>query len=347
MSLPFDPPAVPKDDPGTVMRERRVTQRATLVVGAWGLATTAVGTAIGVTLQILGSPNASAVFGVGGLVMGLAAGVGVLVLERTQARGRPALVGARGLDERPLHGAVLGLPIVLALPAVLWLVVVGSLAVQSLVPAGLFGLGALALAFAGLQVLAQHRLARALESLDEAPSEEAMLRLTTLAKSPLTPRAARRTAQLAVAMTRLQEGRGLEALGWFEGIEDGEAAAWAATGRAMASLLLAQAPSDAEAHLQAAFDSDHANAVRAQADAVRVLVVWRRDGPDAARRLAEQLHGTDATPLHLALLARLRAITGDEDGAFALDTPAIRALVASGLGRAIPELHPPAPSSSR
>lgn len=347
MSRPFDPPAPTPVDPREVARERTTTRRWALVVGAWGLSTTALGTALGATLQIVGSPDAAARYGILGLVSGLVVGGLALALERGQASHRPELLDSAGVGDRPLHGAVLGLPIALALPALLWLVVVASVALRSAIPAVLFGSGALALAFAGLQVLARHRLARALEDLQTRRHPGATDTLEVLARSPLSPRSVRTTAQLSVAMTRLQEGRGLEALGWFEGIDDGEAAAWAATGRAMASLLVGQDPADAEAHLTSAFDSEHAGVVRAQADAVRILVVWRREGPEPARRLAEALLTDAATPLHLALLARLCALGGDPQRAAQLDSPTVQALVDSGLGRAIGELHPGGPTPGR
>ncbi|MEM6929095.1 MAG: hypothetical protein AAF602_19310 [Myxococcota bacterium] len=337
MSRPFDPPA---SLPAELARERTTARRWALVVGAWGLATTVVGTAVGATLQVLGAPDAAARLGLTGLVAGLGLGSVALFLERTQASRRPELLDGRGLGDRPLHGAVLGLPIVIALPALLWLVVVASVALESAIPAVLFGAGALGLAIAGFRVLAHHRLARALEAMEGRREPGSTSTLELLAESPLSPRQVRRTAKLSIAMTRLQEGRGLDALGWFEDLDDGEIGAWAATGRAMASLLLGQDPSDAEVHLAAAFESPWANEVRAQADAVRILVVWRRDGARAARALAESLRSAGSTPLHLALLVRLRAIAEDTSGAAALESDGVRALISSGLGRAIPELTP-------
>ncbi len=334
MSRPFDPPASSRD----LARERTTTRRWALVVGAWGLATTTVGTAVGATLQVLGTPDAAARLGILGLVAGLGVGGIALLLEREQASGRPELVDSRGFGDRPLHGAVLGLPILVALPALLWLVVIASVARGSVLVGILFGVGALGLAFAGLRVLARHRLARALEGLEGRREGGATDELELLARSPLSPGRIRRTARLSVGLARLQQGRGLEALAWFESLDDGEAGAWASTGRAMASLLLGQDPCIAEAHLAEAFASPHAGEVRAQADAVRILVVWRRDGPGDARTLAESLRSARATPLHLALLAQLRAMDGDRDGAEALDSESVRDLVSSALGRAIPEL---------
>ncbi|MEO0606306.1 MAG: hypothetical protein AAF211_33060, partial [Myxococcota bacterium] len=125
MSLPFDPPA---SLPAELARERTTARRWALVVGAWGLATTAVGTAAGATLQVMGNPDAAARLGLLGLVAGVCLGMVALLLERTQASRRPELLDGRGLGDRPLHGAVLGLPIVIALPALLWLVVIASVA---------------------------------------------------------------------------------------------------------------------------------------------------------------------------------------------------------------------------
>ncbi|HHO54594.1 MAG TPA: hypothetical protein ENK18_27895 [Deltaproteobacteria bacterium] len=331
---PFEPPV---RDPAQ-LEAHASTTRWGGVVGAWGLSGAVVGTSVGATLQLTGAGSSAALLaGTGGLSLGAVLGIGALLWDR--AVDRPALVDGLGGTSRPLHGAVLGIPILLALPALLTLVVVATVALGSALPALIFGATALGVVLAGQRVWSSHRLARALEALEAGRQEEARHTLQRLAQRWWVSARARQTARLDLAMLALQEGQATEALRWLEGLEGGIAGAWASLGRALACLLLDEPHERAEAHLRQALTGPRARAIQAQADAVRILVVWRGKGADEARRLAEQLHGPGATPLHEALLARLRAGAGDDLGAQALSRGPVQALVASGLGRAIEELQ--------
>ena len=142
-----------------------------------------------------------------------------------------------------------------------------------------------------------------------------------------------------LAMVALQQGRADEALLWLEGRWRGPAAAWAAAGRALALLLLPDRSADAEDALREVLRLPGRAAVDAEVDAVRVLLVWRQEGAAVARALAEQLDGPGAGVLHRALLAALRQAEGDHAGADRIARqPAVKDLLATGLGRAIEEL---------
>ena len=331
---PFDPP---EPWPSQRRPPSRATSRWGLVVGTWGLCGAVVGTAVGVTLQVTqGMAGASAQAGIGGMVAGAGLGLVVLLADRAWARQRPALVTGRGDASRPMHGAVLGTPILLALPALLVLVVVGSVGLQSVIPGLVFAMVALALGWAGQRVWSGHRLARALELVEAGRPGAAGAALSALARHPVASRQARRTARLNLGMLALQEGRGADALDALQGLSEGEAGAWAAVGRALAHLLLDRPPERAEADLKLVSARGASASVLAQADAVRILVVWRRSGPEDAFDLGQRLDGPMATPLHHALLGALR----DRLGVDPVPSPeAVVALRCSGLGRSIPELR--------
>jgi hypothetical protein len=193
-----------------------------VVPAAWGLAGGACGTALGLTVQLTQAVSGAAASGglaaaAGGALLGAVA----LIIERRSSLSRPELVDGRGTRSRPLHGAVLFLPVLVAFPSLLWLVFAGSIGVDSLLPAVAFGMIAVVVAVAG----------------------------------------------------------------------------------------------------------------------VRVLLVWRRDGEQAAREVAEHLFGPQATALHRALLARLREKAGELDEARGLRGAEVRQLLSGGLGQAIHELR--------
>ncbi|MBX2796653.1 MAG: hypothetical protein KTR31_03255 [Myxococcales bacterium] len=329
---PFDPPAGGDE----IARERASTMRWGLVMGTWGLCGTAVGTAVGSLLQITqGVAGAAATGGTTGMAAGGALGVGVLLWDRMAASQRPVVAGPSGRDARPLHGAVLGLPLAAALPAVGVLAVVSTVASGSPLAAVGFGMVGVAVVWAAQRVWSHHRLARALEA--EGERAERMLR--GVAGHPLLSSQVRRTARVNLAMLALRQGRGADALEAFEGVWRGAAACWVAVGRALAHLLVDDPPSRAAAHLRIARSGSGARVVAAEADAVEVLITWRSQGAEAARVLAEERHGPAATALHTALLQQLRTLGGDDWGASALHGDAVAAVRASGLGAAIPELQ--------
>lgn len=310
-----------------------------LVLGAWGLAGGAVGTAVGVTLQVTRAvADAGATFALCGMLAGAALGALALYVERSGSGARPELTDARGTRFRPLHGLVLGAPVVVAVPASLWMAVVSSVALDSLVPAFTFGMVAVGVGWGGVRVWARHRLARALESLEVGRAEHAVPVLVRLGSAWWTGRNVRSTARLNLAMLALNDGDGDEALRWVEGVSGGVAGAWAATTRALGLLLRGDPPDDAEHWLTLAVNAPGGRAVQPEADAVRVLLVWRQDGETVARQVGEQLLGPTATALHRALLATLRERAGQIESARDLRTDDVLSLLAGRLGGAIPEL---------
>jgi hypothetical protein len=311
-----------------------------LVIGAWALAGAAVGTAAGITAQwVRGIAAAGAVAGIGGIFVGGMFGAAALASERARSVYRPELTDARGARVRPLHGALLALPSGVAVPALLWLVVLGTVALRSWVPAATFGTGAFVVGWASVRAVARHRLTRALEALEQGRPEDAVGPLHQLASSWLAGRSVRGAAALNLAMLALNAGNAEETLRWASQVRVGAGRAWAATTRALALLLRGDPPEDAEEALAEAARAPAARAVQPESDAVRILVVWRREGEAPARRLAEGLYGPAATALHRALLARLRERTGEADGARELRTAEVQALLGGGLGGAIAELR--------
>jgi hypothetical protein len=312
-----------------------------MVLGSWGLGGAALGTAAGLTAQLFEAPSGFAPgLGIGGMLAGAVLGAGALVVERDRSLRRPLLVDGVGTPQRPLHGAVLGVPVLVAVPSLLWLVGACLVGFRQPLAAGAFGMVALVVGWAGLRVLGRHRLTRALEALELGRTERGVPLLHALAEAWWPGRSTRAAARLNLALLALNAGNGDEAIGWAAPIRGGAAGAWAATARALGLLLRGDPLEDVEACLVVALGSPGARAVRPEADAVRVLVVWRRDGPEAAREVGEALLDPTSTALHRGLLASLRARAGDGAGAAALRTPEVGALVSSGLGSAIPELRP-------
>ncbi len=322
-SHPFEPPVV----------DRGPQLNAWLVVlASWALAGALVGNAIGVTLQLThGLTDASPRLAFGSMAAWSAMGALVLATERAFARSRPELVDGRGVRSRPVHGALVVVPLIVAIPALLWLVVVGSVAVRSVMPALVFGILALGAGWAARRAWSHHRLARALEVLEQGRRDEAVALLGTLLRPPFVSSGTRTAARLNLAQLALTDGDADAALRWAEQVRGGTAGAWAAVVRALAHLVRGDAPELAEKALAEALASRHAGAVQAEADAVRVLLVWRRDGKDDARILADSLYGPASSALHGALLHALR-------GGREAPGPDVTAVRASALGRAIPEL---------
>jgi hypothetical protein len=309
------------------------------VLVAWGLAGATVGTAIGATLQVASLLQNGAALGLGAALFGGFAGGGALILERSRSEQRPELVDTRGHRSRPLHGLLLAIPVGLALPALGWLVVVVSLGWSSWVPAVVFSMLAVGVAWGGQRVWSSHRLTLALERLELGQRDRAVRDLELLARSWLASRGVRTAARLNLAMLALTEGDGDGAVDWADAPSPSSAAyAWAAVTRALGHLLRGDALDEVEDCLQKAVSGPGARAVQPEADAVRVLLVWRREGEAAARLVAEELWGPAATTLHRALLLVLRRQSGEavDD----LDTEEVEGLLHGALGRAIPELRP-------
>ena len=322
MSHPFEPPTLERGP---------VVKPWLLVAGSWSLAGASVGTALGATLQLTRGWHTSAELGVVGMILFGSLGLLALMVERGWSVRRPELVDARGWRSRPVHGVLLGIPVLLAVPALLWLVVVGSIAAASVLPAFVFGTAAVVAAWAGRRVWSSHRLARALEDLETGHRREAVAELQRLASHPLVAVGPRTAARLNLAQLALTDGDAEGALRWSDQVTHGSAGAMAAVVRALAHLLRGDPLDEVEGWLGDVLVTRHAGVVQPEADAVRVLLVWRRDGREPARELAERLYGPTASALHGALLLASRG-EGIAGG------PEIEALKSCGLGRAIPEL---------
>jgi hypothetical protein len=308
------------------------------VLVAWGLAGATVGTAAGATLQVLSIVENGAPIGLGAALFGALVGGGALIVERSRADRRPELVDTRGQRSRPLHGLLLGLPVLVSLPAIAWLVVVVSIGWASWVPAVVFSMLGVGVAWGGQRVWSSHRLTRALEHLELGQRDVAVRELELLARSLTASRGVRTAARLNLAMLALAEGDGDAAVEWAEVPAPSSGAyAWAAVTRALGHLLRGDAPDEAEDWLLKAVSGPGARAVQPEADAVRVLLVWRRDGAGPARRVADELWSPAATTLHRAMLLVLRQQSGEP--ADDLRTEEVEGLLHGGLGRAIPELR--------
>lgn len=313
-----------------------------VVVASWGIGGATLGTAIGATLQLTqGMAWAGMSLGIGGMGLASMLGAVAMMIERSRSALRPELTDMRGTRSRPLHGVLLGVPVAVMIPSLVWLLIVASLSLASLVPAVTFGMLAVAVAWWGLRIWSNHQLARALEGLEEGRTGEARLALKSLAERVVVSRSARTAARLNLAMLALSDGDGVSALGWAHAPARSGAFAWAALARALAHLLNGDPPEEADAWLARAMSGPGSRAVQPEADAVRVLLVWRLEGEAAARRIGEELVGPGSTTLHRALVAALRERAGDRDGARAMRTEEVEGLLLGGMARAIPELRGP------
>lgn len=324
--------ANPWDSPLEEERQARAaTGRWGAVIGSWASAGAAAGTAFGGVLQLTqGVAGVAAQWGIGGLVAAGMAGAGALAMERRSASARPQVLDSRGRLHRPLHGGLFIMPVAVAIPSLLGLMVVGSVGIGGPGPAVAFGVTAAAVAWAGLRVWSTHRYARAIEALELGDHEEAKLELVELARLGWVSRSVRTASRLNLGMMALHEGQGDEALDWYGGLRGGSAGAWAHAGRALALFMLGETQRGGD-ELTEAVGTPGARQLQEQLDALRVLYVWRTEGPAAARKVGQQLAGPTATPLHRALLVALGDSHWEEDRE-------VEALVHSGLGMALPEL---------
>ncbi len=324
--------ANPWDSPVDEERQARAaTGRWGAVVGSWACAGAAAGTAGGGMVQLTqGVGGMAAQWGIGGLVTAAVAGAVVLGMERRSAMARPEVLDARGRPHRPLHGGLFAVPVAVAVPSLVALMVVGSVGIGGPGPAVAFGVTAAAVAWAGLRVWSTHRYTRALEALELGQPEQAKSELVGLARGWWVSRSARTAARLNLGMMALHEGQGDEALDWYGAMRGGAAGAWAHAGRALALFMLGETQRAGD-ELADAVGSPGARQLQEQLDALRVLFVWRTEGPEAARKVGQQLVGPSATPLHRALLVALGDAHWREDRE-------VEALVHSGLGMALPEL---------
>jgi hypothetical protein len=305
------------------------------VIGIWALAGATAGTSIGVTLQLTGRHETGAsTVGIAGMVVFAILGGLAFALERKRSESRPQVLDGRGRSVRPIHGGVYAAPIGLAMPAVLWLMVVGSVGTNSLIPALAFGVAALGMAWAVLRILSTHRLTRALEDLENGHLVDASEALRTLQGSVFVRGTTRTVARLNLGTLALQQGRLDDAAGWLSGISTGQAGAHARVGLALVHILQGRTEA-ARGSLAQAMSGQGARAVQDQADAVRILVVLDEEGPFAALEFGERVLGPQSSGLHMALVGALRSEPDDMPDALLSEARAA-AILSSGLGAKIP-----------
>jgi hypothetical protein len=305
---------------------------------SWALAGFAVAVTAGFGAALAGAaPWVPPVAAGAGLVAGATLGFALGRWERWSALNRPALVDAAGRRRRPVHPWVHLLPI--ALGAVALAVLGGLLGAATRSPWPPLSCAALVLGGTVLarQLLAEHQLARGLEHAEAGEVLAGRAQLSALARARWVPRAIRGVAAANLGMLALSAGDLVEAARWFAGVERGQAGAWARTGRALLAVLDGDV-AGGEALIAEVLTGPFARSIGPQADAVRLLLVLRRDGEATALRLGEQLLRPDATALFRGLLCELRLRAGHpiDDGLLAATTLAqLRAL---GVASKLPEL---------
>jgi len=322
---PFEPPSEPEGS----------ERGSTGVIGIWALAGATAGTSLGVTLQLTGRHETGAsTFGIAGMAGFALLGALAFAWERRRSEARPLVLDGRGRSRRPIHGVLYAAPIGLAMPAVLWLMVVGSVGTNSLAPALAFGVAALGMAWAALRVLSTHRLTRALEDLEDGRLELATSALRALQASVFVRGSTRTVARLNLGTLALQQGRLEDAADWLMGIQAGQAGAHARVGLALVRVLQGQTEM-ARGLLAQAMSGRAARAVQDQADAVRILVVLEEEGLSAALEFGERVLGPRSSGLHVALVGALRS---EPDGMpdSLLSQPGAAAILSSGLAERVP-----------
>lgn len=186
--------------------------------------------------------------------------------------------------------------------------------------------------------VARRRLALAVESLGQTDPSEALVTLAALSSGWWVPPAVRAEAALQRGAWALAAEGAHAAVPWLVAVRHralvGHAAPW---------LALAHAASgrDEEAGhaLRPAYGAVSPE-TRAHAEAVRLLLVLRIEGPQEAERLGGSLlTATPVAPLAFGVVAVARLRSGDPDGARVLLTPGVvEALVAGGLHDLLEEI---------
>ncbi len=311
----------------------------TVVVGAWAVAGASAGTLAGATLQLVGQSPSVVPWAVGGLGAAALAGFLAWTVERRMARARPAVADGRGRMSRPLGLWILALPLALLVVALAGMVVIASVRADSLVPGLAFLLAAGGMAWFARPLLASHRLTRAVQVLERGQLDEAQARLVRLAGSAWVDRGSRAQAQLNLGLLSLRRGDLDQAARWYVLPARGKARAFAQTGLALVAAIQGRHES-AEDALRRARAAGGGRAIQGEADAVRLLMVLRREGPQAAVVLAERLSGAGAGLLFRGIHAAALHATGDAMGAeLVLSGGVGEALRGSGLAGVIEEVR--------
>ena len=220
-------------------------------------------------------------------------------MERAESAERPAVYGSRGELEVPIHISAWAPALVVLIPGLVALGVLGALASLSIIPLVFFGGGAVATSFGTLRLWARHKLTTGLQLLVLDRQEEAIQALVAVARHPLVSTAVRRGARENLGRVALSRGDVAGAVNWFSQAGTG---AGALVGLSLAHALGGQ-DEVALATLQRALAHPSAPVVQSELDGVRLLLVWRTEGPEEARALAARI-GTGGA-LFAALSARL------------------------------------------
>jgi len=309
------------------------------VLLAWMASGAAIGLSVGLTAQLTGvDAGLTSSIGLVCIALMSIAGVAALQVERSLARSRPAVLSRNGQHERPLHAGLYAIPLALALPAIGVLVVVGSVAMSSLLPALIFGTGGFVLGWGARRIVSSHALTAALEAIEVGDLAEARRRLQQIEAGWLATRSGRTSARLNLGMLALSQGDLDRAAAYYLTIEGGSGRAFAQAGLALVRVLQ-QRLEEAEHAVLQAMNSPGSHVVQGQLDTVRLLLLMRQEDDESARGLGDQLLNADAGELFLGLLALLRLRTDDWAGAQQLIDPHTRrALEESGWGQVIPEI---------
>lgn len=327
MSSAFEPPEHADDEPSALPG----------VLLAWMVAGTVLGCAVGLTFQLTEIPGALP--GALGTLFGTT-GLGALAwsLERRWSCARPAILDARGRLQKPPHALLYALPIALSVPGLLTLVVVSTVAMDSALPALVFGIGGFGLGWACRRLLSTHRLTEALQALEEGDAARGRALLESLEGGWLSTRRGRTTARLNLGMLALGEGDLARAGRWYGRADAPEGRVFAQAGLALVRLLEDRLD-EAEAVLMEALACPGSETVQGQLDLVRLLLVFRQDGAEAARRLGRSLEGPEAGELFIGVLAAAHLLCGDLDGARSrVDARQRSILEQSGWARLVPEI---------
>lgn len=328
MDDPFAPPT------RTAPASSGAATQGVVVVGAWGVAAAIGGAALGAWLG--GDPPVVAPFGVAGAMGGAVFGGIAFGLERWVASGRKALVDRRGRLVRPLSTWLHAVPLAVGVLAVGALVALWSQQTRSSTPATAFAIVGVVGAVVIRPMLARRALTAAVTAIEQGETDRARRRLVALESGLLATRSVREVARLNLGILAIQAHETDEAAAWFQ---RAGSSAHAATGLALVRAVQGRFD-EAEALINVANRADDNHHALAEIDGVKLLVVLRRDGAAAARRVGEARLHAHVGALFQAVLAAARSGDGDHPGAeVLLADEAVQATIDAGVGVIVPELQ--------
>lgn len=290
------------------------------LVGAWGL----LGAAAGLAVDLLPASVVAADLSLAAPGTWTGVGVGLVAswsLRGADGQGWPAITARWA-------------PVGLAIPVVLVLGVLGTVALEDATAAAVAVPCAGALAAFAWRGLGREVLARAVVRWSVDGSTAGLERV---AAGPWTP-AVRAAAWHGLAMDALRAGAAGAAVAHLDRVRSGALDDEVAVARALLAAV-GDAPADADAWLGRVSPRRRSGALEARADAVRLLIATRARHPDAAA-LAERLVARPCAALTRGLAAWHRWHAGDLDGAFSLLDPIGRREVAiAGLPALVREVR--------